>query len=61
MRSPSHPSKSFLAIPIRFGKAVSQPEGLSRMQAALKGGFQTREAAWALAPLLGDLASRQRT
>lgn len=38
-----------------FGEGMSNPEGASRTQAAMKHGFQTREAEMNLAHLLGDL------
>src|SRR5437870_8498952 len=39
-----------------FGEGVSNPEAQKRIQAALKRGFQTREAEMSLGRLLGDLA-----
>jgi enoyl-CoA hydratase/carnithine racemase len=39
-----------------FGEGVRQPEAQSRLQAALKRGFQTRQAELEMAALLGDLA-----
>jgi enoyl-CoA hydratase/carnithine racemase len=41
-----------------FLEGVSTPESQGLIQAAMKGGFQTREAEMALAQLLGDLADR---
>ena len=38
-----------------FGEGVRQPEAQSQMQAALKRGFQTRDAEMNLAHLLGEL------
>jgi enoyl-CoA hydratase/carnithine racemase len=38
-----------------FGEGVHKPEAQARLQAALKRGFQTREAEMDLAQLLGDL------
>ena len=39
-----------------FGEGARSPEAQSRIQAAVKRGFQTRDAEMALARLLGDLA-----
>jgi enoyl-CoA hydratase/carnithine racemase len=39
-----------------FGEGVRQPEAQSRLQAALKRGFQTRQTELDMAALLGDLA-----
>jgi len=39
-----------------FGESVRTPEAQSRIQAAMKRGFQTRDAEMALGRLLGDLA-----
>jgi enoyl-CoA hydratase/carnithine racemase len=41
-----------------FGEGVLDPEAQSRIQAAMKRGFQTRDAEMALARMLGDLADR---
>jgi len=38
-----------------FGEGAGKPEAQSRFQAALKRGFQTRDAEMDLARLLGDL------
>ncbi|MEU5529271.1 enoyl-CoA hydratase/isomerase family protein [Micromonospora chersina] len=38
-----------------FGEGMSSPEGVRRTQAAMKRGFQTRDAEMNLAHLLGDL------
>jgi enoyl-CoA hydratase/carnithine racemase len=38
-----------------FGETVRTPEAQSRIQAAIKRGFQTRDAEIALAGMLGDL------
>jgi enoyl-CoA hydratase/carnithine racemase len=40
-----------------FGEGVRTPEAQSRIQAAFKRGFQTRDAEMDLARLLGDLAA----
>ena len=39
-----------------FGESVRRPEAQSRLQAAMKRGFQTREAEMDLAQMLGELA-----
>jgi enoyl-CoA hydratase/carnithine racemase len=39
-----------------FGEGVRNPDAQSRIQAAMKRGFQTRDAELALARMLGDLA-----
>jgi enoyl-CoA hydratase/carnithine racemase len=39
-----------------FGEGVRSPEAQSRIQAAMKRGFQTRDAEMALGEMLGDLA-----
>jgi enoyl-CoA hydratase/carnithine racemase len=41
-----------------FGEGVRKPEAQSRLQAALKRGFQTRDAEMDLGRLLGDLTDR---
>jgi hypothetical protein len=41
-----------------FGNGVRTPEAQTRIRAALKSGFQTRDAEMALARTLGDLANR---
>jgi enoyl-CoA hydratase/carnithine racemase len=41
-----------------FGEGARTPEVQSRFQAALKRGFQTRDAEMDMARLLGDLADR---
>ena len=41
-----------------FGEGVRNPEAQSRIRAALKRGFQTRDAETALARMLGDLTDR---
>ena len=41
-----------------FGEGVRSPEAQSRIQAAMEGGLQTRDAEMALARMLGDLADR---
>jgi enoyl-CoA hydratase/carnithine racemase len=41
-----------------FGEGVRNPEAQSRIQAAMKRGFQTRDAEMDLARMLGDLADR---
>jgi hypothetical protein len=38
-----------------FGEGVRNPEAQSRIQAAMKRGFQTRDAEMAVARMLGDL------
>ena len=39
-----------------FGEGVRNPEAQSRIQAAIKRGFQTRDAEMVLGRMLGDLA-----
>ena len=39
-----------------FGEGVGNPEAQKRIQAAIKRGFQTRDAEMSLGRLLGDLA-----
>ena len=39
-----------------FGEGVRAPEAQNQMQAAMKGGFQTRDAEMDLARMLGELA-----
>ena len=41
-----------------FGEQVRQPESQQRIQAAMRRGFQTREAELALGRMLGELADR---
>jgi enoyl-CoA hydratase/carnithine racemase len=41
-----------------FSEGVRNPEAQKRIQAALKRGFQTRDAEMSLGRLLGDLADR---
>ena len=41
-----------------FGESARTPEAQARIQAAMKRGFQTRDAEMALARMLGDLADR---
>ena len=41
-----------------FGEGVRKPEAQKRIQAAIKRGFQTREAEMSLGQLLGDLTDR---
>jgi enoyl-CoA hydratase/carnithine racemase len=50
------PAEDFRRDSDLFGKGVGNLEAQSRIQAAMKRGFQTREAEMALAQLLGDLA-----
>jgi enoyl-CoA hydratase/carnithine racemase len=42
-----------------FGEGVRAPEAQSQMQAAMKHGFQTRDAEMALARMLGELAAHR--
>jgi enoyl-CoA hydratase/carnithine racemase len=50
------PAEEFRRDSDLFGEGVRNPEAQSRIKAAVKRGFQTREAEIALARLLGDLA-----
>ena len=50
------PAEDFRRDPDLFGEGVRNPEAQSRIQAAMKYGFQTRDAETDLARMLGDLA-----
>jgi enoyl-CoA hydratase/carnithine racemase len=50
------PAEDFRRDSNAFGEAVRNPEAQSRIGAAMKRGFQTRDAEMALGRLLGDLA-----
>jgi enoyl-CoA hydratase/carnithine racemase len=50
------PAKDFRRDSDLFAEGVRTPEGQTRIQAAMKRGFQTREAEMDLARMLGDLA-----
>jgi enoyl-CoA hydratase/carnithine racemase len=50
------PAEDFRRDSDLFGESVRTPEAQSRIQAAMKRGFQTRDAEMALGRLLGDLA-----
>jgi enoyl-CoA hydratase/carnithine racemase len=50
------PAEDFRRDSDLFGEGVSAPEAQSQMQAAMKRGFQTRDAEMALAQMLGELA-----
>ena len=50
------PAEDFRRDSDLFGEGVRNPEAQSRIQAALKRGFQTRDAEMDLARMLGDLA-----
>ena len=52
------PAEDFRRDSDLFGEGVRDPEAQSRIQAAMKRGFQTRDAEMALARMLGDLADR---
>ena len=52
------PAEDFRRDSDLFGEGVRTPEVQSRIGAALKRGFQTRDAEIALARMLGDLADR---
>jgi enoyl-CoA hydratase/carnithine racemase len=52
------PAEDFRRDSDLFGEGVRNPEAQSRIGAALKHGFQTRDAEMALARMLGDLADR---
>jgi enoyl-CoA hydratase/carnithine racemase len=52
------PAEEFRRDSDLFGEGVRNPEAQSRIQAAMKRGFQTRDAELALARMLGDLADR---
>jgi len=43
-------------IVLLFGEGMRNPKAQSRIQAAMKRGFQTRDAEMALAQMLGGLA-----
>ena len=53
------PAEEFRRDSDLFGEGARTPEGQSRIQAAVKRGFQTRDAEMALARLLGDLADSE--
>jgi len=50
------PAEDFRRDSDLFGEGVRKPEAESRIQAAMKRGFQTRDAEIALARMLGDQA-----
>lgn len=50
------PTEDFRRDSALFGEGVRHPEAQKRIQAALKRGFQTRDAEMSLGRLLGDLA-----
>ncbi len=50
------PAEEFRRDSDLFGEGARDPEAQSRIQAAVKRGFQTRDGEMALARLLGDLA-----
>jgi enoyl-CoA hydratase/carnithine racemase len=50
------PAEDFRRDSDLFGEGARNPEAQSRIQAAMKRGFQTRDAEMALARMLGDLA-----
>jgi enoyl-CoA hydratase/carnithine racemase len=52
------PAEEFRRDSDLFGEGVRNPEAQSRIQAAMKRGFQTRDAEMDLARMLGDLADR---
>jgi hypothetical protein len=52
------PAEDFRRDSDLFGEGVHNPEAQSRIRAAMKRGFQTRDAEMALARMLGDLADR---
>jgi enoyl-CoA hydratase/carnithine racemase len=52
------PAEDFRRDSDLFGEGVRTPEAQSRIGAAIKRGFQTRDAEIALARMLGDLADR---
>ena len=49
------PAEDFRRDSALFGEGVANPEAQSRIRAAMKRGFQTRDAEMALARMLGDL------
>jgi enoyl-CoA hydratase/carnithine racemase len=52
------PAEDFRRDSDLFGEGVLNPEAQKRIQAAIKRGFQTRDAEMSLGRLLGDLADR---
>ena len=52
------PAEDFRRDSDLFAQAMSESEAQGRIQAAMKRGFQTRDAEMALGGLLGDLADR---
>ena len=50
------PAEDFRRDSDLFGKGVRNPEAQKQIQAAMKRGFQTRDAEMALTRMLGDLA-----
>ena len=52
------PAEDFRRDSDLFGEGVRNPEAQSRIEAAMKRGFQTRDAEMDLARMLGDLADR---
>jgi len=49
------PAEDFRRDSDLFGEGMRNPESQNRIQAAMKRGFQTRDAEMALAQMLGDL------
>jgi enoyl-CoA hydratase/carnithine racemase len=52
------PAEDFRRDSDLFDEGVRNPEAQSRIQAAIKRGFQTRDAEMAISPMLADLAHR---
>ncbi len=52
------PTEDFRRDSDLFAEGMRNPEAQSRIQAAMKRGFQTRDAEMALAQMLGDLTDR---
>jgi hypothetical protein len=52
------PAEDFPRCSDLFIEGLRNPEAQSRIPAAMKGGFQTRDGEMALARMLGDLAVR---
>ena len=52
------PAEDFRRDSDLFGEGVRNPDAQGRIRAAMKRGFQTRDAEMALAQMLGDLADR---
>ena len=53
------PAEDFRRDSDLFGEGVHAPEAQSQLQAAMKQGFQTREAELALAQMLGELSANR--